>query len=82
MFTKEICEALEAGTSLAVFLATKDVEEVNVIQRWWNRPTEFWLGFKGRLVTSEKKKDLKEIHKFNELECYKSKNVMRYLSIF
>jgi len=72
VFLKEICEALEAGTSLAVFLATKDVR-VNAIEEWLeSNPQNFARVRASRKVGkhARKKRDLKEIHKFNELGVF------------
>ena len=69
VFLKEICEALEAGTSLAVFLATKDVR-VNAIEEWLESNPQNFARVRasmkvGRLV--RKNQDILEIQRFNEL---------------
>ena len=68
-FLREICVALEAGTSLAVFLATKDVR-VNAIEEWLESNPQNFARVRasmkvGRLA--RKNQDIQEIQRFNEL---------------
>ena len=69
VFLKEICEALEAGTSLAVFLASKDVR-VNAATEWLESDPKNFARVRasmkvGRLA--RKNLDLEEIQRFDEL---------------